>query len=365
MPNEELVGAGTGALKGAAAGAVVGSVVPGIGTGIGALAGGLIGGVSGFFGGSERKNARRDQQRAVNAGIASQEKMFNKSVALQEPWRQAGLESLGTLRQGLAEGRYTMVPSSFNYQEQDYTAPTYRGGPRYQEEDFNFQADPGYQFRLKEGEKAIQRSAAARGNLMSGGTMKALAQYGQGMASQEYSNAYGRFDRDRQFGRGVYESDRAFGRGSFESDRGFGRGNYLQDRAFGYGSAQDDYNRRSASLSDRYNRLAGMSGTGQVVSGNLGSQAMAQGGNLAEMYAQQGNINAAGHMATAGMMESLPNFALQAGMVYGGLRQPGVGYGVTGSPSQVSYGSPSQVSYGSSGFPSRVPLRYSGNLADY
>jgi hypothetical protein len=52
--------------------------------------------------------------------------------------------------------------------------------------------DPGYQFRLQQGEQAIQRSQAASGALGSGGTAKALAGYGQDMASQEYQNAFNR-----------------------------------------------------------------------------------------------------------------------------------------------------------------------------
>lgn len=52
----------------------------------------------------------------------------------------------------------------------------------------SFQTSPGYQFRLDQGTQAIDRSAASRGNLGSGATLKALSDYGQGMASQEYQN---------------------------------------------------------------------------------------------------------------------------------------------------------------------------------
>jgi hypothetical protein len=51
-----------------------------------------------------------------------------------------------------------------------------------------FQASPGYQFQLGEGLRAVQNSAAAQGNLGSGGTLRALMQYGQGLADQDYSN---------------------------------------------------------------------------------------------------------------------------------------------------------------------------------
>ena len=57
--------------------------------------------------------------------------------------------------------------------------------------------DPGYAFRLSEGQKALERSAAARGGLLSGGTGKKLLGYGQEMGSQEYQNAYNRYQTNR------------------------------------------------------------------------------------------------------------------------------------------------------------------------
>ena len=48
---------------------------------------------------------------------------------------------------------------------------------------------PGYQFALQQGEQAVQRSAAAQGDLLTGGTLKAEDQYAQGLASQTYQNA--------------------------------------------------------------------------------------------------------------------------------------------------------------------------------
>jgi hypothetical protein len=61
-----------------------------------------------------------------------------------------------------------------------------------------FQQDPGYAFRLKEGQQALDRSAAARGGLISGGALKAAARYGQEMGSQEYTNAFNRYQAERQ-----------------------------------------------------------------------------------------------------------------------------------------------------------------------
>ena len=52
--------------------------------------------------------------------------------------------------------------------------------------------DPGYQVRFKRGQEALEQSAASRGTLFSTGTAKALQDYGQESASQEYGNVYGR-----------------------------------------------------------------------------------------------------------------------------------------------------------------------------
>jgi hypothetical protein len=61
----------------------------------------------------------------------------------------------------------------------------------------DFQKDPGYEFRMAEGQKALERSAAARGGLQSGGFMKNLSRYGQDYASNEFANARNRFNEDR------------------------------------------------------------------------------------------------------------------------------------------------------------------------
>jgi hypothetical protein len=55
-----------------------------------------------------------------------------------------------------------------------------------------FQKEPGLQARLAMGQQALERSAAAKGSLLSGGTQKALNRYSQDYASNEYANVYGR-----------------------------------------------------------------------------------------------------------------------------------------------------------------------------
>jgi hypothetical protein len=60
-----------------------------------------------------------------------------------------------------------------------------------------FQADPGYAFRLSEGQKALERQAAARGGLISGSALKAASRFGQEMGSQEFQNAFARAQTER------------------------------------------------------------------------------------------------------------------------------------------------------------------------
>jgi hypothetical protein len=61
----------------------------------------------------------------------------------------------------------------------------------------DFQADPGYGFRMSEGMKALDRQAAARGGLISGAALKAAQRYGQDLGSQEYTNAFNRYQINR------------------------------------------------------------------------------------------------------------------------------------------------------------------------
>ena len=61
----------------------------------------------------------------------------------------------------------------------------------------DYQADPGYQFRLSEGNKALDRSMAASGRYLTPERQKALIEYNQNMGSQEYGNAYNRYTQDQ------------------------------------------------------------------------------------------------------------------------------------------------------------------------
>lgn len=115
------------------------------------------------------------QRETTGAQTALQQKMYQEGVTRQEPWYAAGKTALSNLQSGLAPGgQYTKTFSPSDL----YT-------------------DPSYAWRLQQGQKALEQSAAARGIQFSGGTQAALQNYGQQSASTEYQNAYNRFMNDQ------------------------------------------------------------------------------------------------------------------------------------------------------------------------
>ena len=114
--------------------------------------------------------AANSQSDSANRASSMSQAQYNQSRADSAPYRQAGYTALGQLQD----------PSlNHNFGASDFTQ------------------DPGYQFRLEQGQKALQRSAAAQGNLMSGDTLTALTRFNQDQASNEYQNAANRFNTDR------------------------------------------------------------------------------------------------------------------------------------------------------------------------
>lgn len=65
------------------------------------------------------------------------------------------------------------------------------------------QMDPSYEFRRKEGMRGVERSAAAKGTLLTGGTLRDVIRYNQDYAGTEYARAYGRASEgvQQQYGR--------------------------------------------------------------------------------------------------------------------------------------------------------------------
>ena len=143
------------------------------------LGGAAISSLAGLYGANVVGNAA---DRAANRLAESnqtatqlQKKIYEDQVARQQPFYQAGVNALPAYTKGVMPGGDLVRPFSMD----------------------DYQADPGYGFRLSEGMKAIDRSAASRGRLLSGETIKDAQRFGQGLATQEYQNAYNRFGSDQ------------------------------------------------------------------------------------------------------------------------------------------------------------------------
>jgi hypothetical protein len=150
-----------------------------IAAGVGAAA--SVGG--GLIARSGAKKAARAQEQAAQRAENTQREMFERQLQLQEPFRQAGMTAQDQIMQLLGIGG-------------DASMPGYGSLARpFGQQDF--EQDPGYAFRQAEGMRALERSAAARGNLLSGNTMKGIQRFGQDLASQEYGNAFNRFQIER------------------------------------------------------------------------------------------------------------------------------------------------------------------------
>ena len=90
--------------------------------------------------------------------------------------------------------------------------------------------DPSMAFQMSQGLNALQNSAAARGNLNSGQTLKDILAYSQGLAGQDFNNAFNRAANVRDFTYGVDTGDRAFAYNAMNNDRNFNY-NTLRDLA--------------------------------------------------------------------------------------------------------------------------------------
>jgi hypothetical protein len=250
--------------------------------GVAAIGGGLI-----AAGGA--KSAANTQAQAARDAQAAQERMFEKQVALQEPFRQGGMAAQSRLFTLLGLNPNAGQPAvsgggvqTYNTPYGNISVPGMGGGapatnaqgivvdpnsPDFGKyaRDFgmqDFTQDPGYQFRLDEGQKAIERSAAARGGLQSGSALKAAARFGQNLGSQEYQNAFNRYQVNR---------------------------------------------------SNQLNPLQSLMGSGQSATNTLTSAAGQQGQNQASNIYNAGNARASGYIgssnALAGALQGIGNTA--------------------------------------------------------
>lgn len=217
---------------------------------------------------------------ATNRATESQERMFNTTREDMAPWRDVGKEGLYSLADLMG---IQSTDSSGNLRPQSDRFGTL--GRTFTMSDFY--KDPGYDFRLNEGLKGIDRGAAARGDFFSGATGKALSEYNQNYASNEFNNAYNRFNTDQ---------------------------------------------------SNLYNRYAGLSGTGQATAGQIGSlgantysnianTSMTGANSVSDAYMNAANARASGYAGvgnaiTSGVGNYMAYNARNSG--YGGY---GSGYG--------------------------------------
>ena len=171
---------------------------------------------------SGARSAGRAQADAARQAAELDKEMYYDQVARQEPFRQAGLTTQAELMRQMGLGG---DPASQGY-----------GNLLRNFSDEDFQADPGYSFRLAEGLKAIDRTAAARGNMISGAAMKAAGRYGQDMASQEYQNAYGRFMGNKASNYNMLTGQQAVGQGASNS-MNQASGQYAQNAGDAYMNA--------------------------------------------------------------------------------------------------------------------------------
>jgi hypothetical protein len=211
---------------------------------------------SSLIGASSSRSAAKTQAQAAREAGDVQRDIFERQVELGRPYREAGEQALNKLIPLATE--YT----PFGMQQ--------------------FQQDPGYAFRLSEGQKALERSTAARVGLQSGAALKEAARYGQNMGSQEFQNAFNRFQTER---------------------------------------------------AARLNPLQSLAGVGQTAANTLGAQAGQYGANMAETLGAGAQARASGYMGAAnaigGGLNQYMNYSqnqAQNSLLQQALRQRG-GYG--------------------------------------
>lgn len=234
---------------------------------IGKVIGDAIGGANASAAHEKNINAAMDVQRDI---LSQQQGIYNQSRQDNMPWLDAGRTSLADLMRAMQSGQFdTRVDAN------------------------SLQNDPGYQFRMAQGQKALERSAAARGGLNSGRTMMGLAKFSQGLASDEFQNAWSRNQA---------ENAARFGRMSGVAGMGQNSAQYLGQ-------------------------------LGQQHSGTLGNYA----NSMSQLYGAKGNAQAAGAMAFPNAFGSgvntLSNMATAAIGAYSGMG--GMGGGGQRMPTQM------------------------------
>lgn len=220
---------------------------------------------------------------AADQSTQTQLEMYAQATESNAPYTAAGRDALATLQQMMADG-----PGEFT-------------------------EDPGYQFRLEQGNQNILSNAAATGNLASGRTMKALQEFGQDYASHEYQNFINRYYQSLQpyqFLTSVGQSAAAL-QGNNAMAAGANIGNTQMQMGTNLASI---YNAQGANLAGIYNNM----GT------NLANVYQGQANSAADTAMTLGNISAANSINQANAWTGAINNGLMAYGMFGGA---GVGSG--------------------------------------
>ena len=210
------------------------------------------------------------QERIAQEQIAQARRTFEEQKGFLQPYQEPGLNALARIQAGIAPGGEFARPFTMD----------------------QFQADPGYAFRLSEGQKALERQAAARGGLISGSALKAASRFGQEMGSQEFQNAFARAQTERA--NVMNPLFALYGTGAETAGA-------LSGAAGGMGSSIGGYLGQSGAA-----QAAGIAGAGQAAAGGIYGAGMAgaQGVAGAGQAGAQGLLNAA-QARTSGYLGSV------------------------------------------------------------
>lgn len=248
------------------------------------------------------ESAAAAQLESTRENIEFQKWVYEDTKAMNEPWYKAGIDSLQQIQSGIANGSFDIGsfmispeydPGKFVTTAQD--PGTFKFDPS------KVQIDPGYDFRLSEGVRALDQSASANGLLQSGAQQKAVNSYAQDLASQEYQAAYDRAYNDQlaSYNSSVDQYNRTYGADLDAYNAASARANTLANLGL------TAYNSQVAQTQNDYNMLNNLVNSGQAAAGSnqtaatnlassVGSSLLAEGDALASNYLAQGAATAQG-----------------------------------------------------------------------
>jgi hypothetical protein len=239
------------------------------------------------------------QYQASQDALNFQKDQYNTSQQQIAPWLQAGQGGLNALQYGLgtggtANGTGVGQASLMQPYGSQFQAPT----------GLTEQNDPGFQARLKLGTDAMQRSAAARGSVLTGGTAKALNQFGQDYASNEYGNVYNRALSDYTTKYNAYNQDQNNQYNRLAALAGVGQTSANQLASQGQAASNNVSNNllnTASNIGQQYNNAGAATASGYVGSGNAWNQGLSGIGNNVSNLALLSTLNKGGYGGYGGM----------------------------------------------------------------